>query len=179
MFEADDAVRDDVDLVGPEVEELLELRPRVLGSGDDPRRPAGNRGDEDPHGVGPDAEVGAGHGAVVEVVDRHDTSEVTPQRPEPSWGVDHLAPAVLSQEGQACLLAEDPLGAVASPHRNHDLLDAQILPGCLDVHEGGEAHRRCGPLERREQRPHRHLHAPGLARYQEQAVDPDVLHDSG
>jgi 2-polyprenyl-3-methyl-5-hydroxy-6-metoxy-1,4-benzoquinol methylase len=74
------------------------------------------------------------------------------------------------------LLAADPVEPVGRAHRQDDAVDAEIGAGGVATHEGREPDIRRGPSQLRDERARGHLHAAGLARHEEDEVEPDVAH---
>ena len=119
-------------------------------------------------------EVGVRDDEVVQVVDRDHAPEAAGGRRGGRERVDEVAPEPGGGAREHELLAAYPLQAVGGADRQHDPVHPQVLAGGVAAHERREPHGGRGARQRGDQRPRRHLHPAGLARHEEDEVQPDV-----
>ena len=116
-----------------------------------------------------------GHEAVIEVVNRHHSTEPPPSRCSARKTVNDIHPRASRQARQQLLFAPDPLDPVPGPYRHCDRR-YQLAPrpttlaGSFTVHERCESRLRRSSHHLRNQLPRVHLHAAGFAWNEEDEV---------
>ena len=172
--------RHDVDPLGGDAQQRHEVLAGALRVGDHPMRAAHRARHEHAHALVAQARVRLRKARVDQVVHRDDATKASPQRRGARHAVHQLNSVARGEHRQERLLSEHPLCAAAGVDGHGDgrqqLAPGSVAGGCrLAIDEGGEAHvggrRR---QQRGDQLARSDLHATGLARHEEDQVEPDA-----
>jgi hypothetical protein len=183
--------RHDVDSRGRQTEQLDQVIARARRVGDHAIGAARGRRHEHAHPLLAQPSVRFGKARIDQVVHGDDAPKATPHRRGAREAVHEVDFRAHGERRQQRLLAEHPLHAVARAHRHGDERQqltqlvytrgavARLAGRGLAVDERREAHPvGCGGEQRRDQLARSNLHPAGLARNEEDQVQPDVTRNS-